>query len=378
MKVTILGAGLIGTPMAIDLAKEDQYQVTVADINEAALNKLRNHPINTIQSDLSKPANVESVIQDSDFVINALPGHMGFQTLETVIRAGKNIIDISFFEEDPFSLSELATKNNVIAIVDCGVAPGMSNILTGYAHNLLDTTESVTILVGGLPQVREWPYEYKATFSPMDVIEEYIRPARLIVNGVPVVKPALSEREYIDFENIGTLEAFNSDGLRTLLKTIKARNMKEKTLRYPGHAEKMAILRETGFFSKEEVEINGSKIRPIDFTSKILSNKWTLARGEADFTIMRVIVEGERKGTKFRYTYDLLDRYDEATQTHSMARTTGYTATVVLRMVAKGLYNKTGISAPEFIGEYPECVEFILGELREKGVVYKETIEKIL
>lgn len=378
MKVTILGAGLIGTPMAIDLAKEDQYQVTVADINEAALNKLRNHPINTIQSDLSKPANVESVIQDSDFVINALPGHMGFQTLETVIRAGKNIIDISFFEEDPFSLSELATKNNVIAIVDCGVAPGMSNILTGYAHNLLDTTESVTILVGGLPQVREWPYEYKATFSPMDVIEEYIRPARLIVNGVPVVKPALSEREYIDFENIGTLEAFNSDGLRTLLKTIKARNMKEKTLRYPGHAEKMAILRETGFFSKEEVEINGSKIRPIDFTSKILSNKWTLARGEADFTIMRVIVEGERKGTKFRYTYDLLDRYDEATQTHSMARTTGYTATVVLRMVAKGLYNKTGISAPEFIGEYPECVEFILGELRKKGVVYKETIEKIL
>lgn len=377
IKVTILGAGLVGAPMAIDLAGDPRYQVTTVDISDAALNKLKNYPINTIQTDLSKPKNVESVIQDCNFVINALPGCIGFKALEAAIKIGKNVVDISFFEEDPFSLDELARKNNVIALVDCGVSPGMSNVLIGYVHELLDKTENVIILVGGLPQVREWPYEYKAVFSPMDVIEEYIRPARHIENGVLVIKPALSEKEYINFKGIGTLEAFNTDGLRTLLKTINARNMKEKTLRYPGHSEKMAMLRETGFFSKQEIEINGSKTRPIDFTSKILSTKWLLREGEADFTIMRIIIEGEKEGKRIRYTYDLFDQYDEATQTHSMARTTGYTATIALRMVTDGLYNRIGISSPEFIGKHPDCVKFMLGELRKKGIIYNEKIETI-
>lgn len=379
MKIIVLGAGLIGEPMAIDLAKDHKYQISVADINETSLKKVKkDYPITTIQMDLSEPEKVKSLVHNYDFVINALPGFIGYQTLDAIIRANKNVVDIAFFPEDPFLLNELAKKQNVVILVDCGVSPGMSNILVGYVNQLLDETDMVLILVGGLPELREWPYEYKAVFSPTDVIEEYTRPARYVENGKLVVKPALSDSEHINFEGIGTLEAFNSDGLRTLLKTIDAQNMKEKTLRYPGHIEKMAMLRETGFFSQQEIEVNGTKIRPIDFTSKILFPKWKLEEGEIDLTVLRVIIEGKKEGKKLRYTYELFDRYDEATQTHSMARTTGYTATVATKMIVNGLYNKTGISAPEFIGKQPECVEFMLNGLREKGVIYKRIVETIL
>ncbi len=378
MKIIVLGAGLVGKPMAIDLAKDQNLQISIADINETALKEIaKEYPITTIQKDLSKTGNIKSVIENYDLVINALPGFIGYQTLETIIKADKNVVDIAFFPEDPFLLDDLAKKHNVIALVDCGVCPGMSSTLAGYVDHLLDETKSILTLVGGLPEQRVWPYEYKAVFSPIDVIEEYTRPARYVENGKLVVKPALSDSEYIDFNGVGTLEAFNSDGLRTMLTTIDAPNMKEKTLRYPGHIEKMIMLRETGFFSEEEIEVNGTRIRPIDLTSKLLFPKWKLERGEHDLTVMSIIVEGKKDNKNLRYTYDLFDRYDETTRVHSMAKTTGYTATVAARMIIAGLYTKTGISAPEFIGKQPECVEFLLNGLKERGVVYNKKVETI-
>ena len=274
-------------------------------------------------------------------------------------------------------LDKLAKKNNVTAIMDCGVAPGMCNILIGYVDHLLDETENVAYYVGGLPEIREWPYEYKAVFSPVDVIEEYTRPARFIENGIPVTKPPLSEPELMNFPGVGTLEAFNSDGLRSLLHTVKARNMKEKTLRYPGHIEKMAVLRDTGFFSQEPMEIQGKMIRPIDFTAKLLFPKWKLNEGEVDLTVMKVIVEGRKGKKKLRYTYDLFDKYDPATGIHSMARTTGYTATVALNMIAGKVYTRKGMSVPEFIGQQHECVKYMLHGLKQRGVIYTEKIEEI-
>ncbi len=190
-------------------------------------------------------------------MLSAVPGFMGFQTLKTIITAGKNVVDIAFFSENPFDLDALARKKGVTAIVDCGVAPGMSSVLIGHVDQLLDSTENILIYVGGLPEVRQWPYDYKAVFSPIDVIEEYTRPARYVENGHLVVREALSDAELMDFPGIGTLEVFNSDGLRTLADTIDAPNMKEKTLRYQGHIEKMAVLRATGLFSEEPIEING-------------------------------------------------------------------------------------------------------------------------
>jgi len=377
MKVIILGGGLVGAPMAIDLAQDQDFEVSVADIDKKVADVLNDKNITTIIKDLADPSVVKEVIKDFEIVVNAVPGFIGYQTLQAIIETGKNVIDIAFFPEDPFQLDKLAKENNVISISDIGVAPGMSNILVGYVDLMLDKTEKVIIYVGGLPKVREWPYEYKAVFSPIDVIEEYTRPARYIENGKEVIKPALSEPELINFNKAGTLEAFNSDGLRSLAHTIDAPFMIEKTLRYPGHIEKMAVLRDTGFFNKEKIDINGVEISPLDLTCKLLFPKWKLKEGEEDITIMQVIIEGEYDGKSARYTYDLFDEYDKKTKTHSMARTTGYTATMAVRMLANGLYTRTGISVPEYIGQQPECVSFILKGLEERGIIYKETITEL-
>jgi len=378
MKIIVLGAGLVGTPMAVDLANDSEFEVSIADIDKQAMSNISiKYNIQSFQKDLSNPETVKNLVKKYDIIINAVPGFMGFSVMKAIVEVGKNMVDIAFFPEDPFQLDELAKKNNVIALMDCGVAPGMSNILVGYADYVLDKTEKVEIYVGGLPEIRKWPYEYKAVFSPIDVIEEYTRPARYVENGKMIVRPALSEREYLDFPEVGTLEAFNSDGLRTLADTIDAPNMKEKTLRFPGHIEKIAVLRETGFFEKNEIEINGVMIRPLDFTAKLLFPKWKLKEGETDITVMKVVVEGIKENKKLRFTYNLFDRFDKTSNTHSMARTTGYTATMAVRMLAKGLFTRKGISPPEFIGRQPECVDYILKGLTQRGVVYNKYIEEL-
>ena len=374
MKILVLGSGLVGGPMAIDLAAEPSFAITVADINDEALGKIsKRNNIETLRCDVKDQHALRDLIAGYDMVLSAVPGFLGFETLRNIIEAGKNVVDIAFFPEDPYLLDDLARSKGVTAIVDCGVCPGMSSILVGHAHKMLDETDDVLICVGGLPLVREWPYEYKAVFSPLDVIEEYTRPARYIENGQHVVRPALTDPEYMTFPGIGTLEAFNTDGLRTLLRNIRATNMKEKTLRYPGHIENMAILRETGFFSKEPVEVNGIWMRPLDFTAALLFPKWKMGEHEGDITVMRVTVKGKKDGRHSGFQYDLIDRYNPATQTLSMARTTGYTATSVVRMMNAGLYSRRGIIAPEILGEQPECVHFLLDELAGRSVIYRET-----
>jgi saccharopine dehydrogenase-like NADP-dependent oxidoreductase len=376
-KIIVLGAGLVGAPMALDLAADSNFRVTVADISKDALARFRgNTNITTICSDLSKKENIVALVKDQDLVLSAVPGHLGFQTLQTVIEAGKNVIDIAFFAEDMFELDALAREKNVVAISDMGVAPGMSNVLIGYVDHLLDTTSRAVIYVGGLPQVRTLPYEYKAVFSPIDVIEEYTRPARFVSDGKLVTRPALTDAELMEFPEVGTLEAFNSDGLRSLAKTINCPEMIEKTLRYPGHIDKMLLLRDTGFFDTTPVEINGQSIRPIDLTCKLLFPIWKLKPGDADLTVMRIIVEGTKAGKRIRYTYDLLDKYDPKSGVHSMARTTGYAATMAVRLIAENLYTNIGVSAPEFIGKESDCVDFMLEGLARRGVIYEQSIER--
>lgn len=259
--------------------------------------------------------------------------------------------------------------------MDCGVYPGMGSALIMNAAQKLDKVESVLTYVGGLPKVREWPSEYKAVFSPIDVIEEYVRPARYIENGFEVVRPALSDPEYIFFPETGTLEAFNTDGLRTLAKTLNARNLKEKTLRYPGHIEKMTVLRELGFFSKEKsIGTDGQKMSPLELTAQVLFPNWKLKQGEGDLTIFRSVVEGTKEGDYLRFTIDMYDEYCPESDVISMARTTGYTAALAIRMIAAGLYTHKGISPPEYMGKLPECVAFMRKGLEERGVYYRESI----
>ena len=375
MKVIILGAGLVGAPMAIDLSKDPNLSVTSVDVNENALNGLNKYLINTICSDLSNPDNIRDLIAGFDIVVNAVPGFMGFETLRTIIESKINVVDIAFFSEDPFELDELAKKNGVTAIVDCGVCPGMSNILIGHLDKIMEL-ETIQLYVGGLPQERVWPFEYKAGFSPADVIEEYVRPARMVENFKLVSKTALSEPELMDFDEIGTLEAFNSDGVRSLIKTIKAKNIVEKTLRYPGHIEKMAVLREIGLFDLQEIDVNGKKIRPRDLTAKLLFPMWEMKENDHDLTVLKLIVTGKKNGKELKYTYDMLDHYDPETKTTSMARTTGYTATAAVRMMEQGLFDRKGICPPEYVGAEVKCVEFITEKLKERHIVYKESVEE--
>jgi saccharopine dehydrogenase-like NADP-dependent oxidoreductase len=294
--------------------------------------------------------------------VGAVPGFMGYQTLKTVIETGKNVVDISFFNEEPFELDNLAKQNNVTAIVDCGVAPGLSNIILGYYNERMNL-DSFECYVGGLPFEREWPYEYKAPFSPVDVIEEYTRPARIMHKGKIIVKEALSEPELIETA-AGTLEAFNTDGLRSLLKTMKIPDMKEKTLRYPGHIGLMKVLRETGFFNKEEIEVNGMMVRPVDLSAKLLFPLWKPGVNEKEFTVLIIKITGEGK----EIIYSMFDKFDEATTTSSMARTTGYTCTAAVSLVLNGTYKEKGISPPEFIGRDQICFDEVLNHLAARRI----------
>jgi lysine 6-dehydrogenase len=367
--VTLLGAGMVGSAIAKDLGR--QYSVTVADNNHDRLERLKfQAPVQTLTADLSNPEAVRAAIWDADLVIGALPGFMGFETLKTVIEAGKNIVDISFFGENPFLLDASARKNRVTAVVDFGVAPGMSNLILGF-WNARMRVESFECLVGGLPVERTWPFQYKAPFSPADVLEEYTRPARLVENGTVVTRPALSESEFVEFERIGTLEAFNTDGLRTLIETMKIPFMKEKTLRYPGHVDAIRLLRDSGFLDTEFMDVPDGRVRPIAVTARLLFSKWNLREGEPEFTVMRITLRGEEGGKSKRILYHLLDHSDPTHKVSSMARTTGYACTAAARLVLEGKFKEKGIVPPERIGGSPECFNEIMNDLSERGVVYK-------
>jgi lysine 6-dehydrogenase len=259
----------------------------------------------------------------------------------------------------------------VTVITDVGVAPGMSNFIVGR-YNEEMTITNFECYVGGLPKIRKKPFEYKAPFSPIDVIEEYTRPARLKENGFIVTKPALSEREYMDFEEVGTLEAFNTDGLRSLLFTMPhIRSMKEKTLRYPIHVEFVIALKQAGFFDEKEIEIDGVKISPLKFCSKILFNDWRLGTEEEELTVMKVIIEGEQNNSPKRIEWDLLDYFDTKTKTSSMSRTTGYTCTAAVHLIAKKLFTEKGVFPPELVGKDKNCFDFVINYLKERGVKWK-------
>ncbi|HEU5208442.1 MAG TPA: saccharopine dehydrogenase C-terminal domain-containing protein [Longimicrobiales bacterium] len=378
MRITVLGAGRVGRAIIKDLAVDGTFTVRAVDVaasSLAPLQGLRN--VECERADLSRGEEIDRVIADADLVVGAVAGHMGYATLERVLRARRNVVDISFFDRDPFELDALAREQGVTAIVDCGVAPGCSNLILGRMERLLDEVSRFSCCVGGLPVQRRWPYEYRAPFSPIDVIEEYTRPARFRRNGQEITLPALSERERIEVAGVGTLEAFNTDGLRTLLTTSQTPTMIEKTLRYPGHAELMEVLRETGFFRTDFVKIGGTAVRPLEVSAKLLFAAWEFTPGEEDLTAMRVEVEGVRAGRRVLHTFQMLDRYDRATQTTSMARTTGYTCTSAVRMVAAGLYRRPGISPPEFAGADQRCYDFIMTGLRERGVVFEETVTEL-
>lgn len=369
--VIVLGAGMVGSAMAIDMAKN--HQVTLTDLSQRVLDnvKKKHNKLTIQQLDVTNKAALQSTIKQFDLVINAVPGFLGYETLKAIIEAEMNVVDIAFFPENSLELDALAKEKNVTVIVDCGVAPGMDNVILGYYNEKMKLTD-FECLVGGLPKVKKWPFCYKAPFSPIDVIEEYTRPARYVQHGEEVVREPLTDCDYVEFDKVGTLESFNSDGLRSIIYTMPhIPNMKEKTLRYPGHVEYVRVLKESGFFSEKKIDINGAKISPMDFTSKILFNEWKLGETEEELTVMRVTLKGENTNEQTEeIVYNMHDEYCKDTNTSSMARTTGYTATAAANMFLEGLFTEKGVFPPELIGKHEECFNYFLKYLLERNIHY--------
>jgi lysine 6-dehydrogenase len=375
-KAVVLGCGKVGSVMARDLVESEGWSVLSVDPSAESLAQVEGRDgIETLCADCSDQAVVRDVAERHDIVIGALPSTLGYRAMETTIETGTPMCDISFMTDDFLALDGLAKERGVTVIADCGVAPGMSNMLSGWGASKLDRADDVEILVGGIPRERFLPWEYKAGFSPYDVIEEYVRPSRVVVNGEIVIKEALSEPELIDFPGVGTLESFNTDGLRSLADTLDVPNMRERTMRYPGHIALARAFRDTGLFSEEPVEVNGVEVVPRALLAKLLFPKWTFEPMEEDITVMRVVVEGELDGVPTRLKWDLLDRLDPATGFTSMSRTTGFTCTVVARMILDGTLDTPGVFAPEMIATRDGILDTILAGLAERGVHYTAQME---
>lgn len=377
MKIVVLGGGRVGSAIVRDLAAEDDYQVLVVDLDPVAVDRMTDHGADGVVADLSKPETVSRAVKEADLVVGAVPGFLGYRTVERVLQEGKPIVDISFFPEDAFGLEELATKAGVPCLFDCGVAPGLTNLILGRMEEHLDSTTSFQAFVGGLPVERTWPWEYKAPFSPGDIIQEYVRPARRRMDGIEMTRPALSDVELIDFPGLGSLEAFNTDGLRSLHRTAKTPNMVEKTMRYPGHAVRMRILREAGFFSTETIQAASGSVVPRDVTEALLFDAWRFEDGEPDLTVARIVVEGEKDGKRLRHTFNLLDYYNPDTETMSMARTTGYTCTAMANLVARGLWQEPGLAPPEVVGRNAGCFDAVVSHLEARGVHIFQRVDEL-
>lgn len=372
----VLGAGMVGSVIAEDLSASG-FRVTVADVSNDPLDRVTTRSggaISVHQLDCSDTAAITTISHDADIVFGALPGWLGLNALQAVIEAGRSYCDISFMKEDPRILDEMARDRGVTCVVDFGVAPGMSHILCSHATHILDSCQRLDIVVGGLPVDRKGPWEYKAPFSPRDVIDEYIRPARLVEDGVTITREALSEVVLIELPEVGTLEAFNTDGLRTLCDTLEVPNMRERTLRYPGHAAMMKAFRDGGFFDDEPMQVRNQTVRPIDLTSALLISEWKYEEGEADLTVMRVEAEGCKDNKDVILRWDLLDYYDPQADQSSMARTTGFPCAAIGRMIIDGTIDAPGVHPPEAFGGNTELVDRILSELETRNVHYKRTM----
>jgi len=349
MQICILGAGNVGRLVAYDLSKD--FDVSVADKSKERLQLVENFAA-TYELDASNFEGLVGFMKKFDLIVGALPGRLGFFTLKAAIKARRDIVDVSFMPENPLELDIKAKEAGIRIIVDAGFAPGLSNILMGHIYKVLEKLDEGVINVGGLPKDPKPPLYHKVLFSPYDLIEEYTRPARIIRNGRLMSVDPLQDIKRVrikDFE----FESFLSDGLRTLLTTIKAKNLSENTLRWKGHLERMKVLKELGFFNPENVEFTMKVIMPLmQFESE-------------DFSIMEVY--GRFGEQEIRYFM-----YDEARDGFtSMARSTGYITAITVRIMTKHDF-EPGVIPPEYLGMEEKLFDEIIREVKKRNIILEE------
>lgn len=381
MKILILGCGNIGSVAARDIAKSlSSIEVIVADKNveraKEIAQEISGGNVSWVQLDAANYNEVANVIKDFDLAMGFLPGKLGYCLAEACITAGKDLVDVSYMPNNPLTLEKKAAEAGVTIIPDCGLAPGISNILVGHAVKKIDKVQSVHIMVGGIPEKPIPPLGYNITWSPESLIDEYTRKAKIIENGRIVMVEALSGLEAIEFPNVGRLEAFYTDGLRTLLHTVKnVESMWEKTLRYRGHAEKIKLLKALGFFDEKQVDVEGVSLSPRKLTVKLFKEK--LWKPEIrDIVVMKVEVLGVKNGKQVRYIYRLFDQYDADRKVTAMARTTAYPASIIGQFILRKVIKEKGVVPPEKLGMDEQLFRMFLNKLEKRGVKIVE--EKVV
>lgn len=361
-KAIVLGGGRQGRTAA-EFLKKRGIDITIADINESNLSLIKKLGYKMKRVDLSKKENIKKISKDYDLVISALPASLGRVAEISTIEAGKNLVDLSYLPEDPFELNSLATKMRVTLIPDAGVAPGISNFIIGHLSSYFGKIDSLKIFVGGIPEKNIPPLGYRLTWSPIDLVEEYTRPARIKRDGKIITVPALSGVEEIQWKGIDKLEAFYTDGLRTLLTAMKdVRNMEEKTIRYKGHAEKMKFLIEMGYF-----EENCNDLSPLNVSLCLLKKISSNLENLKDLLLLRIIVEGKKDNHKKRIVYEL---FDKGNKKHTaMERTTGFGCGMLSYLLITGIIKQKGVLPPEKIGKDDTIYKKGIELLAEEGII---------
>jgi lysine 6-dehydrogenase len=380
MRMLVLGAGLQGSACAYDLLQNPEVtQVRLADLRfdhlPPFLAPYSGERLIPTPLDVRDREAVLALMRESDAVMSAIPYYFNLQLAEWAVEAGVHFCDLGGNTEIVFQQKELAERaiaKGVTIVPDCGVAPGMVNILAQYGISQLDRCESVHILVGGLPQHPEPPLNYQIVYSLEGVLDYYTTLSWVVRDGKRAQVAALSEREPVDFPApVGRLEAFHSaGGLSTMAFRYEGQipTMEYKTLRYPGHAEQMEVIRELGLLDLEPVAVNGTKVVPRELFVALVGPKLTKPEGQ-DLLALRVTVRGTKDGQPATRQFDLIDFYDAAHGISAMMRTTGYSLSITGQMQARREVGPAGVWTPD------ECMpaKAYIAELRKRGMDLRES-----
>jgi saccharopine dehydrogenase-like NADP-dependent oxidoreductase len=345
VNILVLGGGAQGRVIATDIAaRQPQARVTVADLRDPRLPDRPN--LAWREADCSTFETVVRLMREHDLAVGALPSRFGFAAMKAAIEARRNLVDVSFCGEDALDLDGAARAAGVAIIPDAGLAPGISNLVAGEAYARRGAPRELVIMVGGVAQDRSQPYGYCVTWSLDDLTEEYVRPARIVQGGRKVTVPVFSGLERVPVGGVGELEAFYSDGLRSLMDTLPGvPEMGEKTLRWPGHAEAVKPLVEAGRLA-QELRARCTLTPPLDLVVLLVRMRWS---------------DGEERVT-------LVDRFDPTTGLTAMARTTAFTTAVAAQMVAGGIVPPPGVSPLERVAREPRAYRAMIEGLEAHGV----------
>lgn len=355
-RYAVFGAGLMGRVIAEDLVEtESEAEVTLFDVSDERLQEVAASidctRLVTRKLDATDTVAGVQAMRGRDVAIGALPHGLSLALIEAAVEAGTDFVDlVGSGPERRAALHDRAREAGCLIIPGCGVAPGISNMCVGRGVELLDETESALIYVGGIPKRKRPPLFYETVYLLESVFNAYEREATIIEDGQESTVKPLTGLETITFaEPIGALEAFYTDGLASLTLTMRGKiqgTLFEKTLRHPGHVERIQTLKQCGLLSREPVRLADVEVVPRELLLELLGERLTLGP-EGDMLAMRIIVEGKKDGFPRRHTFELIDHFDPERKHTAMARTTAFPAATAARMITGDELRQKGVFFPE-------------------------------